>query len=76
MVLKDVIKRALIIHRLIEQKNTGTYKDLASDTGVSPRQIFNYLRALEFAVGKALEYDSERNSYVYVENGTQDNNQA
>lgn len=71
MVLKDVVKRALIIHTLIEQKNTGTYKDLASDTGVSPRQIFNYLKALEFAVGKALEYDSEQNSYIYIENDEQ-----
>lgn len=61
-------ERTKLLIELIENEKTGSPKDLAESLGVTKRTVFNILDELRLTLPKAISYDSEKKSYVFLKN--------
>ncbi|MEM9856570.1 MAG: HTH domain-containing protein [Bacteroidota bacterium] len=65
MALHQIIKRYIEIDKLIKSRKSGNADRMAETLGMSKRQVYNYLQALN-QIGEFVEYDTINETYLYV----------
>lgn len=64
----NIVKIKYFIH-LIEKERTGSAKVAADKVGVSERMIFNYVNILKNQLNAPINYNREKQSFVFSEEG-------
>ena len=64
----NILKIKHFIH-LIEKERTGSAKVAAERIGVSERMVFNYVRILKTELNAPINYNRNKQTYSYNENG-------
>ncbi len=64
----NIVKIKYFIH-LIEKERTGSAKLAADKVGVSERMIFNYVNILKNQLNAPINYNREKQSFVFSEEG-------
>ena len=64
----NIVKIKYFIH-LIEKERTGSAKLAADKVGVSERMIFNYVNILKNQLNAPINYNREKHSFVFSEEG-------
>jgi hypothetical protein len=64
----NILKIKHFIH-LIEKERTGSAKVAAERIGVSERMVFNYVRILKTELNAPINYNRNKQTYLYNENG-------
>ena len=54
---------------LIEKERTGSAKVAAERIGISERMVFNYVRILKTELNAPINYNRNKQTYSYNENG-------
>ncbi|MCG8390623.1 MAG: HTH domain-containing protein [Cytophagales bacterium] len=65
MALQQIIKRYLEIDRLITNQQSGDAEELAKTLGISKRQVYNYLNAMQ-ALGRNVKFNPRKRTYTYL----------
>ena len=65
----NILKIKHFIH-LIEKERTGSAKVAAERIGISERMVFNYVRILKTELNAPINYNRNKQTYSYNENGT------
>lgn len=60
-------ERMTLLIELIDKRNTGIPKGLASKFGVTERTVYNFLDSLLCTFPKGIVYSAEEKSYVFLE---------
>jgi hypothetical protein len=55
------------LHDKIAQNKTGSPKELAEQLRLSERSIYNYILFMKNEMGAPIQFDRQKNSYVYTE---------
>ena len=64
----NILKIKHFIH-LIEKERTGSAKVAAERIGISERMVFNYVRILKTELNAPINYNRNKQTYSYNENG-------
>ncbi len=64
----NILKIKHFIH-LIEKERTGSAKEAAQRIGISERMVFNYVRILKTELNAPINYNRNKQTYLYKENG-------
>ena len=64
----NIVKIKYFIH-LVEKERTGSAKLAAEKVGVSERMIFNYVNILKNQLNAPINYNREKQSFVFSEEG-------
>jgi hypothetical protein len=64
----NIVKIKYFIH-LVEKERTGSAKLAADKVGVSERMIFNYVNILKNQLNAPINYNREKQSFVFSEEG-------
>jgi hypothetical protein len=64
----NIVKIKYFIH-LVEKERTGNAKLAADKVGVSERMIFNYVNILKNQLNAPINYNREKQSFVFSEEG-------
>ncbi|MEM6358878.1 MAG: HTH domain-containing protein [Bacteroidota bacterium] len=64
MALHQIIKRYIEIDQLIRSRQSGNADRIAETLGMSKRQVYNYLNALN-KIGEFVEFDTINQTYRY-----------
>jgi hypothetical protein len=64
----NILKIIHFIH-LIEKERTGSAKVAAERIGISERMVFNYVRILKTELNAPINYNRNKQTYSYNENG-------
>jgi hypothetical protein len=64
----NILKIKHFIH-LIEKERTGSAKEAAERIGISERMIFNYVRILKTELNAPINYNRNKQTYSFNENG-------
>ncbi|MEM1405426.1 MAG: HTH domain-containing protein [Bacteroidota bacterium] len=64
MALHQIIKRYIEIDELIRSRKSGNADRMAETLGMSKRQVYNYLNALN-KIGEFVEFDTINQTYRY-----------
>ena len=54
---------------MIEKERTGSAKEAAERIGISERMIFNYVRILKTELNAPINYNRNKQTYSFNENG-------
>ena len=65
--LAEILNRLAKVDQFIEQKKTGTIKQLAKNVGLEEKVIYAYMDLLN-KQGIKLKYYRSQNTYYYVSN--------
>ncbi|MEM7108963.1 MAG: hypothetical protein AAF519_12115 [Bacteroidota bacterium] len=66
MALHQIIKRYIEIDALIKSRQSGNADRMAQTLGMSKRQVYNYLHAMN-RIGRFVEFDTMNQTYRYTE---------
>lgn len=67
MNLEKQVARLVALDRMINQKSTGTPKEIAQKMNVSESTVFRLLRTMKENLNREFIFDRHANTYVYVE---------
>ena len=65
MALHQIIKRYIEIDELIKSRQSGNADRMAETLGMSKRQVYNYLNAMN-RIGRFVEFDTMNQTYRYT----------
>lgn len=60
-------ERTKLLIDLIENRKTGSPKELAAKFGLKERMIYNLLDDLQLTLNRDIEYCKEKRSYIFQE---------
>lgn len=64
MALHQIIKQYIELDKLIKSRKSGNAEVMAQSLGMSKRQVYNYLNALN-RIGEQVEFDTINQTYRY-----------
>ena len=60
-------ERTTLLIELIENRKTGSPRNLAKKLGVTERTVYNIMESLRLFIAKDIVYSAEEKSYVFLE---------
>jgi hypothetical protein len=60
-------ERTKLLIELIENKKTGSPRELAIKLGMKERMVYNVMDDLRLVIGKEIGYCKENKSYIFLE---------
>ena len=69
MALHKIIKHYIQLDQLITSQESGNADDIAKVLGISKRQVYNYLQALN-EIGIRVEFNAIKRTYTYPKEET------